>query len=96
MQTKLLHIGTRVVHDGHGPGTIVAHNGVAPASYAVENLGSPEVAAAVGAGLGQAIITSVYSSDRYPYVVHFDPTERFPDGYKDVYDVDGDGMKVLA
>ena len=88
-------IGTRVKHDGHGLGTIVAYNGTPKDSYVATHLGSPEVAAAAKAGLIDAMVSSMYGSDRFPYVVHFDPSERFPEGYKDVYDVDGTVM-VLA
>lgn len=96
MQNKhLLPIGTRVNHSGHGLGTIVAHNGVPRNSYVEANLGSPEIGAAVQAGLGAGIISSFYSGDRYPYIVQFDPTKKYPSGYKDVYDVDGTVM-VLA
>lgn len=96
MNTPLLPIGTRVIHDGHGPGTIVALNSVQPSGYVASNLGKAPVNEAVALGLGQAVMASMYSNDRFPYVVHFDPSDRFPDGYKDVYDVDGHVMKVLA
>jgi hypothetical protein len=79
MQTKLLPIGTRVVHSGHGPGVIVEHNGSAKNEYVEQNLGSPEVAAVVQAGFVAAIIGSFYSGGRFPYVVQFDS------GYRDVY-----------
>lgn len=84
----MLALGTKVVHDGHGAGVIVAYNGTPAHSYAAQNLGSDIVAAAAGAGLVDAIVNSMYGSDRYPYVVQFDS------GYKDVYDVDGAVMKV--
>lgn len=96
MNSNLLPIGTLVYHDGHGNGTIVAHNGAKRNLYVEENLGSPEVAAASMAGLMDAIVSGFYSGCRYPYVVKFEPTERFPDGYQDVYDVDGTVMKVRA
>jgi hypothetical protein len=95
MNSNLFPIGTKVYHDGHGNGRIVAYNGVQTNAYVESNLGSPEVAAAVGAGLGEAIVSSFYSGSRFPYVVHFDPSDRFPTGYKDVYDVDGTVMKVI-
>lgn len=48
-----------------------------------------------GHGLGtivaynwQVTITYGIWPPRYPYIVHFTPTEQFPDGYKDVYSVD--------
>ncbi len=86
----LLPLQTRVHHSGHEFGTIVAYNGQVANSYAVEHLGSPEVGAAVQAGLGQAIVNSFYCAALYPYVVKFDS------GYEDVYDVDGVVMKVVA
>lgn len=96
---KLLPIGTKVYHDGHGNGVIVEHNGQAKNTYIEQNLGSPEVAAASMCGLMDAIVGSFYSGDRYPYVVQFEPNDRlkdkYPNGYKDVYDVDGVVMKVL-
>jgi hypothetical protein len=79
MHSKLLPIGTRVKHSGHGLGAIVDHNGSAKNVYVEQNLGSPEVGAAVQAGLGAAIIGSFYSGDRFPYVVTYDS------GYTDVY-----------
>ena len=91
----MLAIGTKVYHDGHGAGTIVAYNGRAAVSYAAANFGSELVGAAVQAGLTAAIVDSMYGCDRYPYVVQFEPTERYPAGYKDVYDVDGAVMKVV-
>jgi len=100
MNSNLLPIGTLVYHDGHGNGEIVAYNGVQPNAYVESNLGSPEVAGAVAAGLGEAIVSSFYSGSRYPYVVQFEPSERYkdqyPNGYKDVYDVDGAVMVVRA
>lgn len=94
MSTALHPIGTRVVHSGHGPGTIVRYNGTPAKSYATEHLGSPEVAAAVQAGLMPAIVDSFYGSDRFPYVVKFDPTTRYPDGYQDVYAPDDFTLEV--
>lgn len=91
---ELLPIGTLVYHNGHGNGTIVAYNGVQRNEYIEKNLGSPEVAAASMARLMDGIVESFFSSDRYPYVVQFEPTEEYSDGYKDVYDVDGTVMKV--
>lgn len=85
MNTTLLPIGTRVNHTGHGNGTIVAYNGTQENSYVIENLGSPEVSAAVQAGLGSAIVESFYGATRYPYVIKYDPTEQYPNGYQDVY-----------
>ena len=78
----LLPIGTKVLHDGHGQGVIKAYNGTPKNSYLENNLGSPELAAAVNAGLGLSIVSSFYSSDRFPYVVLFDS------GYEDVYALD--------
>jgi hypothetical protein len=95
MNSNLLPIGTLVYHDGHGNGTIVAYNSIQQNTYVEANLGSPEVAAAVSAGLGEAIVSSFYSGSRYPYVVQFEPSDRFPTGYKDVYDVDGTVMKAI-
>lgn len=89
MNTNLLPIGTLVHHDGHGNGTIVAHNGRPSNTYVEQNLGSPEVTAAVQAGLGAAIVSSFYGASRYPYVIKFESTDRYPEGYEDVYDVDG-------
>lgn len=95
MNTTLLPIGTRVKHDGHGPGTIVAHNGAQRNVYVETNLGTEHMNAVVTHGLGAAIVASFYSGDRFPYVVKFDPSERYPEGYQDVYDVDGAVMEVM-
>lgn len=88
MNTTLLPIGTRVKHSGHGPGTIQAYNNTPPNNYAAEHLCSPHVGMAVTAGLGAAIVSSLYDGGRFPYVIQFDPTEQYPDGYKDVYALD--------
>jgi hypothetical protein len=78
----MLKVGTRVNHTGHGDGVIVSHNTRQPNSYAAENLGSEVVAMAVGMGLADAIVSSMYDGARYPYVIQFDS------GYKDVYSLD--------
>lgn len=80
VMNTLLPIGTNVHHTGHGDGVIVSYNGVKANTYAMENLGSPEISAvAVKLGLGSALVNSFYSGDLYPYVV------QFKSGYKDVY-----------
>lgn len=84
----MLAIGTKVHHSGHGAGVIVGYNGKPAESYALANIGSDIVTFAGHAGLVDAIVDSMYGSDRYPYVVQFD------NGYKDVYDVDGTVMTV--
>jgi hypothetical protein len=88
----LLPIGTRVTHfDGgpntHGKGTIVKYNGVKPNEYMNEKP-IEAMALAAKAGLGAALLSSLYDGTRCPYVVHYDPSERYPEGYKDVYEPD--------
>lgn len=82
MNTKLLPIGTKVNHSGHGVGVIVAYNGRKKNEYVESMLGSSELMGAVNHGLGMAIIESFCSGDRFPYIVKFDS------GYQDVYAVD--------
>ena len=40
------------------------------------------------AGLAEALVSSFYDKNRCPYVVHWDPSDRYPEGYKDVYEPD--------
>ena len=77
--SNILPVGSRVMHTGHGAGTITSYNGTTKNTYAEQHLGSPEVSAAVRVGLGAAIVASFYSGDRFPYVITFDS------GYRDVY-----------
>ncbi len=96
-KSQLLPIGTRVTQfDGnpehtHGKGTIVAYNGVEPNSYLQSNF-KDAVEIAAGAGLLDAVLSSMYDKNRCPYVVHFDlhpgKLDRYPKGYKDVYEHD--------
>jgi hypothetical protein len=79
MDTKLLPIGSKVHHTGHGDGTIIDYNGTARNEYVQKHLGEELVNIAVSSGLGMAIIDSFYSGDRFPYVIEFDS------GYIDVY-----------
>jgi hypothetical protein len=93
---ELLPIGTRVTHfgggiDTHGTGTIIAYNGVEPSQY-LENNFKEAVTMAAEAGLLGAIPSMIYDKVRCPYVVHFDihphKKDRYPRGYKDVYETD--------
>lgn len=86
---SLLPLETKVCHDGHGLGKIVAYNGTPADAWALKNLTSPEVSGAVKFGLTDALVSSFYGSDRYPYVIKYDS------GYQDVYDVDGKVVKVV-
>jgi hypothetical protein len=99
----LLPINARVTHfDGglgtHGKGTIIGYNGIQPNRYLAEK---PKEAAelAVNAGLGDALVASMYDGVRCPYVVRWDYSqeffdrhphlkERHPNGYTDVYEID--------
>jgi len=85
-------IGTRVTHyDGgpstHGLGRIVAYNGAVTSDYVENNLKTASELAEQDEGgiVAQAIFGSFYSGGRYPYVVKFDPSKDYPDGYQDVY-----------
>ena len=75
----MFQVGNRIQHAGHGLGTIVAFNGTPPNQYFNERprevLELVEQVPQLSAGL----VSSFYSSDRYPYVVRFDS------GYQDVY-----------
>lgn len=87
---KLLPIGQRVTHfdggkDTHGKGTIVAYNGIEPNNYLNEKP-KDAIELAGQAGLLSGLIGSFYDKTRCPYVVHWDPSERYPNGYKDVYE----------
>lgn len=101
--SNLLPIHTRVTHfDGapgtHGKGTIIGYNGVQPSRYFEERPKEAiELAGAVG--MLDALVNSVYSGDRHPYVVRWDYRQEFfdrhphlkekhPHGYTDVYDPD--------
>lgn len=93
---ELLPIGSRVTHfDGgeftHGKGTIIGYNGVSDSTKALEVIASGELDSqpdAVQQLVVKGAICGAYSGSRCPYVVHFDPSEKYPDGYKDVYEVD--------
>lgn len=87
---NLLPIGTRVTHFGggpstHGKGVIIKHNGVKSSTY-LEEKPEEAIKLASEAGLMGGIIASFYSGSRCPYVVHWDPSEKYPEGYKDVYE----------
>ncbi len=87
---KLLPLQTRVKHfdggpDTHGTGTIVAYNGAKSSSYLETNF-EKAVELASEAGLLGGLVNSFYSGERCPYVVHWDPSEKYPEGYKDVYE----------
>lgn len=84
-----LPIGQRVTHfDGgpstHGKGTIVDYNGKT-------KLSDEQAQKMVESGhplMVNVVASKLYSGDRCPYVVHWDPSPRYPDGYKDVYESD--------
>lgn len=73
----MFQVGQRV-SGPHGLGTIVNLNRTSSNAYFTER---PLEAARIAANLGMegALTNSVYSGDRYPYVVRFDT------GYEDVY-----------
>ena len=71
-------VGTVVMHQGYGLGTVIGHNGVKPNKYFNEKpLDAMEIANQ--AGLISGIFASMYSGDVYPNIVLFEC------GYKDVY-----------
>ena len=72
---KLLPIGTKVNHTGHGAGVVFSYNGKQKNEHIEQNYGTMEVQSV----LIQAIVDSFYSGDKYPYIIQFDS------GYKDVY-----------
>ena len=75
----MFQIGDRVIHHGHGPGTVVGYNETPRNDYFYER--PREVLEAVEEHpiLAAGLVESLYSSDRYPYLVTFDS------GYQDVY-----------
>ena len=90
MILDLLPINTRVTHfngdaSTHGKGTIVGYNGIEPNAYLNEKP-TEAIQLAGEAGLMNALVGSFYDKNRCPYVVHWDPSERYPEGYKDVYE----------
>lgn len=96
MNKELLPIGQRVTHfDGgpntHGKGTIVAYNNIKPATQDLASFAKlleehDASSSEVKNIIAQGAVVSVYDGVRCPYVVHFDSSERFPEGYKDVYE----------
>lgn len=91
-KAELLPIGTRVTHwhggaDTHGKGTIVAYNFVEPSEYLKTNFKDAVEIASKGQVV-DGLIRSFYDKDRYPYLVHFDPSAAYPKGYRDVYGPD--------
>lgn len=82
---ELLPKGSRVNHTGHGHGTIVDYNGTQKNKY-LEDKPEEAIALAAKAGMLGAMVSSFYDGERCPYVVHFDPREKYPQGYKDVYE----------
>lgn len=71
-----IRIGTRVRHNGHGDGTVIGFNTQNGITYDHVDQLIPEI---VQAGLGQALVNSFYSADRYPYVIRYDS------GFQEVY-----------
>lgn len=90
-EQTLLPIGTKVRHfdggpDTHGIGTIIGYNGVEENPKAFEYLKLAESGPSEVQELAAAVaFTSMYSKDRYPYVVRFSPSKEHPDGLKEVY-----------
>lgn len=97
MSTKLHPIGTRVSHfDGgpytHGKGKIVAYNEAPPNQYLKSHF-QEGVEMAAKAGLLDGVVDSFYDGERCPYVIQWDPSDKYPQGYKDVYEPDS--IRVL-
>lgn len=77
---RMITIGTRVYHSGHGYGTIVDYNGQQRNRYLEERpREAVEIASSLGIDMTQPLINSFYNGDRYPYIIRFDY------GYQDVY-----------
>ncbi len=86
--SDLLEIGTRVFHTGHKFGTIVAYNGKKVNPYITSKRGTKTLRSLLDEAPNiviPAMIDSFYSSDRFPYIVKYDPSKIYPDGYQDVY-----------
>ena len=86
----LLPINSRVSHfdggpDTHGVGTIVDYNLMKQNAYAKERLvEATDLAASLGCL--DLLADGFYHGDRYPYVVQWDPSAKYPQGYRDVYE----------
>jgi hypothetical protein len=72
-------VGDRVVHFGHGPGTVVRLNTTPKNNYFEEKPVDVLKTAAGNSALLKGLVDSLYDGERYPYVVKFDK------GYQDVY-----------
>lgn len=93
---ELLPIGQRVTHfDGgehtHGSGTIVAYNNISEPShdlqYVAKMMEEPGTShPEIQSFLVQSAVAGMLNGQRCPYVVHWDPSEKYPEGYKDVYE----------
>lgn len=87
----LLPISTRVTHfDGgpctHGKGTIIGYNNVA-GSNPFKFISEVEHASKkVQDVFVQGSVAGAYDSTRCPYIVKWDASEKFPEGYTDVYE----------
>ena len=91
----LYPIGTEVKHCGHGFGKIVGYNDnvAGDPKDVLDKLDDfkqdNELNAHQEAFLNQAaqtkMLNGLYDGDRYPYKIQFEPSEKFPEGYKDVY-----------
>lgn len=73
-----MKVGDRITHFGHGPGVIIALNQTGRNKY-FEEKPMDAVRLARAAGLIDGLVNSLYSADRYPFIVKFD------DGYQDAY-----------
>lgn len=93
IRKKLYPVGTHVfMSHGHGYGRIVGYNGQkrVDIDQQLRWLSDSNVPAGFPAVcLMGGLAAGMYSGDRYPYVVKWDPSEKWPDGYQDVYGPEG-------
>lgn len=75
-------VGDKVYHSGHGEGVIIGLNGTPKKEFKVEHF---LMAEPLFQELGNGLVNSFYDKESFPYIVQFMPTEKYPNGYKDVY-----------
>ena len=97
--SNLKPINTPCRHWGHGPGKIAAYN-TSPGFDLDQKIEQLRAIKDEGASLSKeedhllnavfvgAALGGIYGGDRYPYVVKFEPTEKYPEGFQEVYSHD--------
>jgi len=96
--SKLKAVGTPCYHCGHGRGLIIGYNGQEAAdvdkqfeqlkAVSDENNLNEQYTNQLAGVVCKAVAQGVYSSDRYPYIIRYEPSEKWPDGFKECYGED--------